>query len=175
MPGIAVLLREKQLDDRVLFSLACSARDIFPGLLLLSGRPDIAAAARADGVHLPATGLPAAAVRTRFPSLLVGVSTHTTGEVEQAAEQGAHYVTFGPVFATPSKQSFGPAQGLERLASACTCGIPVLAIGGIDEASLPLVRGSGAYGAAGIRCFANGASAATLATASSTAGATAAP
>lgn len=162
-----MLLREKKLDDGVLFSLACSARDIFPGLLLLSGRPDIAVAARADGVHLPAAGLPVAAVRRRFPSLLVGVSTHASSEVAEAAEQDAHYVTFGPVFATPSKESFGPAQGLGELAAACRCGVPVLAIGGIDEASASPVLGSGAYGLAGIRCFESGASAARLATASS--------
>jgi thiamine-phosphate pyrophosphorylase len=157
--GVAVLLREKQLDDRSLWSLACSAREVFAGLLLLSGRPDIALAARTDGVHLPAAGLPVEAVRRRFPSLLIGVSTHSANEVAGAAVQDSDYVTFGPVFPTPSKESFGPPQGLDRLAAACEHGIPVLAIGGIDETSPPAVLARGAFGVAGIRCFATGASA----------------
>ena len=153
----ALLLREKDLPDR---AVHCPARTLrrrlpAPGRLLVSGRADIALAAGADGVHLPADGVPTAAVCRRFAgSLLVGRSTHTLDEVAAAAEAGAGYVTFGPVFASPGK---GEPTGLDRLAAACAVGIPVLALGGIGLPELPLVAAAGAAGAAGIRLFADAA------------------
>ena len=105
-------------------------------------------------MHLPADGVPTDAVRRGFGSLLVGRSTHTLDEVAAAAEAGASYVTFGPVFASPGT---GEPTGLDRLAGACAVGIPVLALGGIGLPELPLVAAAGAAGAAGIRLFADAA------------------
>ena len=63
----------------------------------------------------------------------IGASVHSLEEAQSAQAEGADYVIFGPVFATPSKLAFGPPQGLERLAAMCRCvTIPVLAIGGIS-------------------------------------------
>jgi len=115
----ALLLREKDLPDRAVHCLARTLRRRLPapGRLLVSGRADIALAAGADGVHLPADGVPTAALRRRFAgALLVGRSTHTLDDVSAAAEAGASYVTFGPVFASPGK---GEPTGLDRLAAAC--------------------------------------------------------
>lgn len=152
----ALLLREKDLPDRAVHCLARTLRRRLPppGRLLVIGRADIALAAGADGVHLPADGVPTAAVRRGFGPLLVGRSTHTLAEVAAAAEAGASYVTFGPVFASPGK---GEPTGLDRLARACAAGIPVLALGGIGLPELPLVAAAGAAGAAGIRLFADAA------------------
>lgn len=158
LPEVAVLVREKQLEDRALYELLSGARSRFPGTLLVSGRPDVAAAAGLEGVHLPSAGLPVAAVRRRFPVLLVGVSTHFLDEVARARVDGAHYATFGPVFSTPSK-SLGPAQGTEPLAAACRLGLPVLALGGLAPSSVAEVLAAGAHGVAGIRCFADRAAA----------------
>ena len=102
----AVQLREKDLDDRALYDLARLARSILPPAvrLLVNGRLDVALAAGADGVHLPADGVPVAPLRARFGSgPLIGRSTHTVEEVERARDEGADYVTFGPVYATPGK------------------------------------------------------------------------
>ena len=153
----ALLLREKDLSDRAVHCLARTLRRRLPppARLLVSGRADLAVAAGADGVHLPADGVPTAALRRRFgDSLLIGRSTHLLAEVTAAAEAGATYVTFGPVFASPGK---GEPTGLERLAAACAVGLPVLALGGIGLAELPLVAAAGAAGAAGIRLFADAA------------------
>ncbi|HUP22118.1 MAG TPA: thiamine phosphate synthase [Thermoanaerobaculia bacterium] len=155
LQGVAVLLREKHLDDRDTYRLSVAVRSVFRGTLLISARPDIAVAAGADGVHLPAAGLPVAAVRRRFRRLLVGVSTHSAEEVSAAFAEGADYVTFGPVFATPSKLRYGPPLGLERLAEVSVLGLPVLALGGVDAQRALTALSAGAHGVAGIRCFAD--------------------
>lgn len=151
-----VQIREKDLPDRELFELTKRARAILPPetRLLVNGRLDIALAAGAAGVHLPEAGLPPRALRERFgPALLIGRSTHHPAEVEKARQEGADYVTFGPVYATPSKARYGSPPGLEGLRRAALCGLPVFALGGVTIDRLPEVAGAGAAGAAGIGCF----------------------
>ena len=150
----AVLLREKDLPDAALYELLIQARSILPPprLLLVSGRADLALAAGADGVHLPAQGVPVEAVRHRVGRrLIVGCSTHSVAEVCACAASGADYVTLGPLYATPSKMRYGPPLGLDALRAAAGLGIPVLALGGVTEASFPELAASGASGVAGIR------------------------
>ena len=152
----AVQVREKHLDDRSLFELARQARKMLPPevRLLINGRADVALAVGADGVHLPSSGLPVAALRRRFGRrLLLGRSTHAPEEVVAAREDGADYVTFGPVYTTPSKVAYGPPPGLDGLRRAVATGLPVLALGGVDASRLEEVAAAGAHGAAGIRAF----------------------
>jgi len=148
----AVQLREKELPDRAVYDLLRDLRRALPASrLLANGRADLAIAAGADGVHLPADGIPTAILRRRFgDALLIGRSTHSVDEVKREARSGADYVTFGPVFASPGK---GEPVGLEALAAAAEQGIPVLALGGVGIAELPRVAAAGAAGAAGIRLF----------------------
>lgn len=151
-------VREKALSDRRLYELTRRARALLPAAtrVLVNGRADVALAAGADGVHLPAAGVPAAALRRRFDRrLLIGCSTHSLEEVEAAYAAGADYVVFGPVFPTPSKPSATDLPGLSGLARAARVGIPVLALGGVDLPRLADVAGAGARGAAGIRMFAD--------------------
>jgi thiamine-phosphate pyrophosphorylase len=158
--AVAVQLREKDLDDRALFALARTARALLPPprLLLVNGRADVALAAGADGVHLPAAGLPLAPLRRlaaeRGRLLLLGRSTHTLAEVEAARDEGADYATFGPVWATPGK---GPPSGVDGLRRAAALGLPVLALGGVDAGRLAAAAAAGARGAAAIRAFADAA------------------
>ncbi len=148
----AVQLREKDLADRACFELLRLLRGVLPSSqLLANGRADLALAAGADGVHLPADGVPTSALRSRFGDrLLLGRSTHTVEEVAREAASGADYVTFGPVFASPGKTA---PVGLGALADATRLGVPVLALGGIGVEELPRVAAAGAAGAAGIRLF----------------------
>ena len=163
-----VQLREKGLDDRALLTLARAARERLPAsaALLVNGRLDVALAAAADGVHLPAAGLPAAPLLAWARRLgrrpLVGRSTHTLDEVAAAHEEGADYVTFGPVFATPGK---GAPVGLEALAAAARLGVPVLALGGMGPERVADALAAGAHGVAAIRAFASPAGAAAMASA----------
>ncbi len=154
----AVQIRAKELEDRDLYTLVRRARSLLPpGVrLLVNGRLDIALAAGADGAHLPADGVPLAALRRRFGAgVLLGRSTHRLEEVEAARRDGADYVTFGPVYPTPGKERHGPPPdgGLGDLAAAARSGIPVYALGGVTLARLAEVAGAGAAGAAGIRLF----------------------
>jgi len=155
----AVQVREKDLADRALYDLVRRARERLPGgcTVLVNGRLDVAIAAGADGIHLPAAGLPVPALRRWADglgrSVLIGRSTHTAAEVRAARDEGADYVTFGPVYPTPSKAAYGPPPGLEGLRRVTGLGIPVVALGGVDEENLPAVAAAGAVGAAGIRVF----------------------
>lgn len=149
----AVQIREKDLDDRSLWETVRSARALLPPTtrLLVNGRADIARAAGASGVHLPADGVPPAALRRRFgPEILIGVSTHRLEEVERARDAGADYATFGPVWETPGK---GPPTGAAALARAAATGLPVYALGGVTIPRFGEVAAAGAAGVAAIRLF----------------------
>jgi thiamine-phosphate pyrophosphorylase len=149
----AVQLREKDLPDGACLALGRMLRAAVrpPAALWVNGRVDVALACGADGVHLPSDGVPVRAVRERWPSrLLVGRAAHDLAEVAAAAADGADYVTFGPVFASPGK---GSGVGLAALARASAVGIPVVALGGVGIAQLREVAAAGAAGAAGIRLF----------------------
>lgn len=167
-------LREKDLESRALLELTrealAAARSgpigVSRSLLLLNDRLDVAVAAGADGVHLTETSLPVSAVsqwkrevarergRADTRNFLVGASCHSMPGAEQAAADGADYVFFGPVFATPSKAAFGPPQGLAKLAAVCRAvKIPVLAIGGITAENASSCIEAGAAGIAAISLF----------------------
>jgi thiamine-phosphate pyrophosphorylase len=160
-------LREKNLDGQPLFELAtkavaaCAAapRAGKQTRLLINDRLDVAWAAHAAGVHLGENSIPAGEVtrwrdRSGRADFLVGVSCHSLEAAAQAAADGADYIFFGPVFATPSKQAFGPPQGLQKLEQVCRAiSIPVLAIGGITPENAAACLQAGAAGIAAIRLF----------------------
>lgn len=153
----AVQIREKDLEDRPLWDLARLARSVLPppARLLVNGRLDVALAAGADGVHLPSDGVPVAPLRERFgPGVLIGRSAHRIDEVERARDEGADYVTFGPVYATPGK---GPPVGLAELerAAVSASGLPVYALGGVTLPRFGELARAGAAGVAAIRLFQN--------------------
>jgi len=151
---VAVQLREKDLSARDLAELARELRTVTSAAgaaLFINDRVDVALAVNADGVHLPARALSVRDVRALAPDLCIAVSTHDRTEVELAAEAGADFVVFGPVFDTPSKRGYGPAKGLQALAQACGCSIPVIALGGIDNGNAENCIRMGAYGIAVIR------------------------
>jgi thiamine-phosphate pyrophosphorylase len=152
----ALQIREKDRDDRTVLELAREARAALPpsAIVLVNGRLDIALAAGGMGAHLPADGVSLDALRRRFgPGVLLGRSTHHVEEVEAALREGADYVTFGPVYPTPSKERYGPPRGLDELARASKLPIPVYALGGVTLSRFGEVAEAGAAGVAGIRLF----------------------
>jgi thiamine-phosphate pyrophosphorylase len=157
-----IQVREKDLTGRELAALAQEALRRVPGScrVLVNDRLDVAIAAGAGGVHLGERSIPVAEAkriareRGLAAQFLVGVSTHSLEAVRAAADSGADYVIFGPVFATPSKTAYGPPQGLERLAEVCrSVSLPVMAIGGITTENARSCFASGAQGVAAIRVF----------------------
>ncbi len=150
---VAVQLREKDLQGGALFALARELRALTRdrgARLLVNDRLDVALAAEADGVHLPANGLPPDAARRLLAAVgLIGVSTHSAAEVAAAKVNGADFVLLGPIYDTPSKRDYGAPLGLTPLASAAAAaGLPVLAIGGITPERVAEVRAAGAHGVA---------------------------
>ena len=150
--GIEIVqIREKDLDAASLCELVCRVRDAAAGShtrVLVNDRLDVALAAGIDGVHLPGNGLPAGRVRPFVRTL--GCSIHSVEEGLQAERDGADFVIFGPVFATPGKQPVG-LDALRSVTSAIK--IPVLAIGGITHANMSVALDAGAAGIAAIRMF----------------------
>jgi len=128
--------------------------------ILINDRLDVALAVGAAGVHLGGASVPAREVihwcrAGNAPAeFLIGVSCHSMDEVREAEAAGASYVFFGPVFETPSKKRFGPAQGVAKLAEACHAAhIPAIAIGGVNEENATECMRAGALGIAAIRMF----------------------
>lgn len=149
----AVQLREKDLITGDLLAMAYRLRELTKkhnARLFINDRVDIAMAVEADGVHLGGTGIPAGAARkVAGEQMIVGRSTHSIDEAVEAEKAGADFITFGPVFETPSKRQYGKPLGLDMLRKAAgRVSLPVFAIGGIKEESIRDIMAAGAYGIA---------------------------
>ena len=164
-----IQLREKMLSVRELEGLSCAAAKIVHGgfssprraqprtKLLVNSRTDVAMACGADGVHLRSDDISASEVMDvwRSESIrnpIISVSCHSPKEVEQAAEDGADYALFGPVFEKRDAPMFQGA-GIDRLRQACQFKIPVFALGGITVENASSCIDAGAAGISGIRLF----------------------
>jgi len=149
----AIQLREKDLPVREYLELAREVRSLTlrHGVsLFINDRVDVALIVGADGVHLGQAGIPPEAVRKIIPrEMLIGVSTHSLSEAREAERGGADFITFGPLFSTPSKVKFGPPLGLGALKEvAREVNIPVFGIGGVKKKNIREVLTSGAEGIA---------------------------
>ena len=149
----AVQLREKDLSSRELYDLAKKIRKITrekKALFFINDRIDIALAAGADGVHLGLQSVPADEARKLTGNkFIIGVSTHSLKEALRAQKEGADYITFGPVYQTPSKEGLVDFKGpgaVKRVREKIN--IPLIAIGGIKEVNARDVVLMGADGIA---------------------------
>lgn len=152
-----VQLRRRERPAREIEALAKRLSGLCPAAakrLLVNGRLDVALSAGAGGVHLPADGLPVAAVRRAAPTgFVISRSTHSREEVERASREGASFVLFGPVFPTSSKPGH-LGVGLDVLAEvASSVPIPVYALGGVTPERISQIADAGARGIAGISVF----------------------
>ncbi|WP_447972261.1 thiamine phosphate synthase [Nitrospira sp. Kam-Ns4a] len=119
-------------------------------LFLVNDRCDLAIAVDADGVHLGQADLPLQRARAVLGSeKLIGLSTHSVAQVQEAVREGADYVAFGPVFETVTKPDRDPLVGVAGLAQirAMTTR-PLFAIGGISLENVDAVMAAGADGVA---------------------------
>jgi thiamine-phosphate pyrophosphorylase len=161
-----IQIREKDLPARDLLGVTRRAIGLCKSTsaqtetrILVNDRLDVAWAAGAAGIHAGENSPPLRVlVQSVHVSLatdfLVGASCHSLASAANAAEAGADYLFFGPIFDTPSKARFGPAQGLAKLAQICVAvSIPVIAIGGITVENAGQCLEAGAAGIAAIRLF----------------------
>lgn len=131
-------IREKDLASGATLALARRAVEARGARVYVNGLVDVALASGAAGVHLPADGVGPDDVKRAWPGRLeVGVSAHTLAAARAAAERGADFIAFGPVFDTPSKRGFGAPVGPQALEMVTkSVEVPVFAIGGIDAARM---------------------------------------
>jgi len=150
---LAVQVREKDLGAADLAFLCrrllAATRDA-GAMLVVNDRVDVALAVGADGVQRTHTSLAVDDIRAvAGRRLRIGVSVHSLEDAVDAELKGADWVTYGPVYETPSKRPYGAPQGLERLATVARgLRIPVVAIGGITPERVKEVRQAGARGVA---------------------------
>jgi thiamine-phosphate pyrophosphorylase len=149
----AIQVREKDLAVRELLALARDLRSLtheFGAKLFINDRVDVAVAIDADGVHLGHESMPADAARKIVgPKMLIGVSTHNLDEAKKAEADGADFVTFGPIFFTPSKIKYGAPVGIEALRTVKKqIQMPVFGLGGIKIDTISQVLQAGADGIA---------------------------
>lgn len=113
--------------------------------VIVNDRADIAAMAGADGVHVGQEDLPVNAVRALAGSgAIVGISTHTVEQIDEAASGPADYLAIGPVFPTATKDTGYDARGIEMVRYAASRGKPVVGIGGINPDNARDVLDAGA-------------------------------
>ena len=147
-----IQLRAKQRSSRWLLDaadrLVAIARPA-GAQIIVNDRADVARLAGAAGVHVGQEDLAPDAVRRLLgPDAIVGVSTHTTAQLDIAVQQPVDYVAVGPIFGTASKDTGYDAVGLRLVEEAARRarprGLPVVAIGGVTLDRAPDVIRAGA-------------------------------
>lgn len=129
-------LRHKAASAATLFA---QSRDLATALIprgvrfIVNDRPDVAALAKASGVHVGQEDLPVEDARRIVGSdSWVGVSTHNIEQFRAAAGTSADYIAVGPIYPTASKSNPDPVVGLELLRETRRLTKkPIVAIGGI--------------------------------------------
>ena len=150
--GVRLVQLRENLCARELLELAKSVRELtesFGARLIINDRADIALLSGADGVHLTSKSYSATYARELLgKDGIIGVSTHSIDEAKAAEAASADFITFGPVFHTPSKTGYGEPLGVDELKKTVrSISIPVYGLGGINKGNLRQVLKTGANAA----------------------------
>lgn len=147
-----VQLREKDASSLEFYEMAAKVKQVtdrhnIP--LIIDDRADIAVAVDAAGVHVGQSDIPARRVRSVIgKDKILGVSASTLDEAVQAQRDGADYLGVGAMFATKTKTdaTVVSMEELKKIREAVS--LPIVAIGGINGKTLPLLKGTGIDGVA---------------------------
>ena len=113
--------------------------------LVINDHPEIARNIRAEGVHLGQDDMSIADARKIVGAdCAIGKSTHSLDQAIRAFYEGADYIGFGPLFATPTKPDYQPIGFGEIGKVHDAVRIPIFCIGGIKLDNLPEVLEAGA-------------------------------
>lgn len=144
----ALLLTGEMISPRQTAELGLKIREItrrHKVLFFVEGRPDIALAVDADGVHLDPEDVGFDLARQIIgPRKLIGSSASSLGQAVSAAEEGACYVMIGPMF---SQQKTAPGIDMIRLIKK-RVKVPIIAYGEINFENTREIMQSGADGIA---------------------------
>jgi len=112
--------------------------------VIINERVDIAEAVQADGVHLGQEDVsPELARRILGKDKIIGFSTHSLAQAETAQNYDIDYISFGPIFTSPTKPELKPVgvATLRKIARASN--LAIVAIGGINLANIETVLSCG--------------------------------
>jgi thiamine-phosphate pyrophosphorylase len=142
-------LRAKGWKDSRVLAAAMELKSAVPGCVVtVNDRPDIAATAAVQGVHLGADDIPAGAARMIMgKGGIVGASAGNPRELRSALAGRPDYISFGPAFSTSTKRDAGRALGVAgflRLRRLVPKGVPILAVGGITPDNVGVLIDAGA-------------------------------
>ena len=151
--GVSVVqLREKECSSREFYEMAKAVKtitDAYEVPLLINDRIDIALAVGADGVHLGQSDLPLDAARNLLGAdKIVGATANTVELAQKAWREGADYLGVGDVFGTTTKADTRHITLEELKEIKESVPIPIVAIGGVNEDNIALLRETGVDGAA---------------------------
>jgi thiamine-phosphate pyrophosphorylase len=131
-----VQLREKDLDDECRIADAkimgpiCRSFDV---PFLMNDSPELAVLVGADGVHVGQEDASVSHCRALLgPEAIVGLSTHSTNEFDEALNQSATYFSAGPIVATPTKPGRSGTGANYAIASQARSDRPVFVTGGVN-------------------------------------------
>lgn len=154
--GVDIIqLRAKQLEEYDIEALGTQLTPMTEAAdipLIINDHPELVPSIGANGVHVGQDDRSVADARWRagralageVPLPLVGKSTHSLVQAVAAAEEGADYIGFGPLFATPTKPDYTPI-GIEDIRKVHELvQIPIFCIGGIKQENLAEVIAAGA-------------------------------
>jgi len=143
-----IQLRGKERPIEELVDLAATlheltARSSTP--LIVNDHAEIAVKVPVQGVHVGQDDDAVADVRQRVDrEILVGKSTHSLDQALAGQREGADYLGFGPIFATPTKPDYQPI-GLKEIEGVHRdVVLPIFCIGGIKIDNLKQVITAGA-------------------------------
>lgn len=109
-------------------------------VVIVNDRADVAAIAKAHGLHVGQDDLAASDARKVMGAeAILGLSTHTPEQWTAAASEPVSYIAIGPVFGTVTKETGYQPVGLDTVkrasAAALAAGLPTVAIGGVTGAN----------------------------------------
>ncbi|MCB2292849.1 thiamine phosphate synthase [Clostridium algoriphilum] len=139
-----VQLREKDISTLDFYNIASKIKtvtDKYKVPLIINDRIDIALSIDAAGVHLGQSDMPATIARSIIGNnKIMGISTSTLKEAQEAERQGADYVGVGAMFPTTTKDDANAVSVHTLKEIKDNISIPVVAIGGITEKNVDLLK-----------------------------------
>jgi thiamine-phosphate pyrophosphorylase len=113
--------------------------------LIVNDHAEIVGRVPVEGVHVGQDDDSIKVVRRKAGrQILVGKSTHSLQQGIAAQREGADYIGFGPIFATPTKPDYPPI-GLSDIGRVhAEVSVPIFCIGGINIDNLQSVIDAGA-------------------------------
>ncbi len=113
--------------------------------LIVNDHAEIVGRVPVEGVHVGQNDDSIEVARRKAGRrILVGKSTHSLQQAIAAQREGADYIGFGPIFATPTKPDYAPI-GLSDIGRVhAEVSVPIFCIGGINIDNLQSVIDAGA-------------------------------